>query len=237
MPRFAGRRIRRLAQAVGLSGALATPGVARADLLALHASLRAGGFTGAGSAPDNAGKLDHFEAVRGPAGGFEVGAKLLVFDFSISFLQTLGGRGAISAPGTRFEGGGTGQIGEPGARLRGEGGLATGTLTQALLGVEMEFPLAAQLRIRPRIAGGVAIGTRHPVDLPLSNDEVSHKGLVAYAGAALERPIAGPLYIGAELHAGVHYLLGGRQVVNDARNWWTGTQVLAFLTMGARLGI
>lgn len=226
-----------------LSGLLAVGlvlggGPAWARVIDLHVAAQAGGFTGAGSASGAPDRLDFFQAVRGPAAGFCVGAKLLVFDLSISFLQALGGQGDISDPGRRFVGGGRGEIGPPGERLgAGDGGFASGTLTQALLGVEMEFGLGERWVLRPRVAGGLALGTLQPVNPPLSNDEISHKGFVAQGHLSLERFFNPFLAIGVEVQAGGHYLLGGRQVVNDPSDWWRGVQLLGFVTLTAHLGI
>src|SRR4029079_2928153 len=105
----------------------------------LHAGARAGGVVGWGSA--SGGNSDFFERTRGGGLGFEVGAKLLIFDLSANFLQVVNGSGRA------------------------------GTLTQLLLGVEIDVPVGnAKLKsgqsrsiFRPGLAGGVGFGTPRPV--------------------------------------------------------------------------
>jgi hypothetical protein len=208
---------------------------AEARFLDLHAGLRAGGLTGRGSGSSPT-RRDFFELVRGPTAGFEVGVKLLVLDLSLSFTQVLGGKGQIGEPGRRLNGP-AGQIGDPGENLGTGSSLGTGTLTTLLLGFEMEFNLPAHLLLRPRIAAGFGIGTQHPFDPPLRNDDVSHKGVVAEGQLPLEHYFNPFLAAGAELAAGFHYFLGGNLVVNDAGNWSSGMQFRALLTLTAHLGI
>jgi hypothetical protein len=221
--------------AAALGGVLLGADVAEARFIDLHAGLRAGGLTGQGST-SNPSRRDFFELVRGPAAGVEVGAKILVLDLSLSFMQVLGGKGEIGEPGRRL-GGSAGQIGAPGEQLAIDSGLGTGTLTQLLLGFEMEFNLPRQLLLRPRLSAGFGLGTLRPVDPPLSNDDVTHKGVVAQAQVALERYLNPFLSVGVEAVAGFHYFLGGTLVVNDARNWSGGLQFGGLLTMTAHLGI
>ena len=224
-----------LTAAAAAAAILGSAGRAEARWIDLHAGLRAGGFTGQGSS-SSASHRDFFELVRGPAAGLEVGAKILVLDVSLSFMQVLGGKGEIGEPGRRL-GGSAGQIGDPGEQLAVDSSLGTGTLTQLLLGFEMEFNLPRQLLLRPRIAAGFGLGTLRPVNPPLSNDDVTHKGVVAQAQVALERYLNPFLAVGIEAVAGFHYFLGGTLVVNDARNWSGGLQFGGLLTMTAHLGI
>lgn len=207
---------------------------AQARFVDVHAGLRAGGLTGSGA--KSAERSDFFELVRGPAAGFELGVKLLVLDLSVSFMQVLGGKGQIGDPGQRLDDTPAGQIGDPGENVSGDGP-GTGTLTQFLLGFEMEFDLAPRLVLRPRISAGFALGTEHPVTPPLHNDDVSHKGVVAQGEVALEKYLNPFLSVGAQLDLGVHYLLGGTLVVNDSRNWSSGVQLLGMLTATAHLGL
>jgi hypothetical protein len=216
---------------------LGASGAAQARLVDLHAGLRAGGFTGRSlSGGRDAASRDFFEAVRGPAAGIDVGCTLVGLDLSLRFYQVLGGEGELGDPGRRLPKRG-GEIGDPGYELPGpQGGLATGTLTQLLLGFQMEFPIPASLVLRPRIAGGFALGTTGPIELPLGNDEVTHKGVVAEAEVALLRYVNRFFSIGASIGLGGHYLLGGNLVVNDSRNWGKGLHVIGLMTATAHLG-
>ena len=96
-----------------------------------------------------AGTPDFFAKTRGAAFGVEAGVKLLVFDLSVSFLQIVDGAGR------------------------------SGTLSQAILGFEIDVPLGdaktgdghRKLILRPGTGAGVAFGTPGPVSPPLTNDQ------------------------------------------------------------------
>jgi hypothetical protein len=225
------------ALAVATPVLLAAPPAA-ARVLDVHGSLLAGGMTGrAQPAPGAPGQRGFFERVRGPTAGFEVGAGLLGLDLSLRFFQVLAGQGEIGEPGQRIPAGGRGEVGAPGDLLpRVDHGLATGSLTQLLLGFERRFPLSAAVAIRPRIAAGLAVGTMGPIDLPLGNDDVSHKGLVAEGTVTFERALNRVLSLELTAAGGWHYLLGGGLVVNDPRNWSRGVHGAVWLSAVAHLG-
>src|SRR6185436_4498341 len=75
--------------AVLLAG-VAVPAVAEARIVDLRLAGQAGGMVGWGT---TANTPDFFEQTRGPGFGFEIGAKLLVFDFSVTLLQMMDGNG------------------------------------------------------------------------------------------------------------------------------------------------
>jgi hypothetical protein len=71
--------------------AVAFPAVAEARIVDLRLSGQGGGMVGWGTTTNTP---DFFEQARGPGFGFEIGAKLLVFDFSVTLLQMIGGEDA-----------------------------------------------------------------------------------------------------------------------------------------------
>jgi hypothetical protein len=171
-----------LVSGAALVGATQRPAEAR--LIDLHAGARAGGIVGWGTTP---GTPDFFDSSRGGAFGAEVGVKVLVLDLSASFFQVVNSHGRV------------------------------GTLSQALLGFEIDVPMGnaqtadgrPKLILRPGLGSGVAFGTPGPVHAPLSNDQISHKGLVSQAKLALEyspHPLFG---FGVEGDFGYHYFIGG----------------------------
>jgi hypothetical protein len=183
---------------------------AQARLVDLHAGTRAGGIIGWGS---RSGTPDFFEKTRGPALGVEVGVKLLVLDLSVSFLQV-------------FDSGGR-----------------SGTLSQAILGFEIDIPVGQartrdgrrKLILRPGAGGGVAFGTPGPVSPPLTNDQISDKGLVSQTRLALEYNPYALLGFGVEGDLGYHYFLGG-QVVNNSLDHSSGIHLAALATLTFHLG-
>lgn len=203
---------------IGLAGAplaatvllmLAAP-PAQARWVDMHAGMRTGGIVGWGS---KSGTPDFFEKTRGPVMGAEVGVKLLVVDLSVSFLQV-------------FDGGGR-----------------SGTLSQAILGFEIDIPVGEartregrrKLILRPGAGGGVAFGTPGPVNPPLSNDQISDKGLVSQTRLALEYNPYALLGFGVEGDLGYHYFLGG-QVVNNSQDHSSGIHMAALATLTFHLG-
>jgi hypothetical protein len=156
---------------------------------------------------------DFYERVRGPALGVEVGVKLLVLDLSVSFLQVI------------------------------DSGGRSGTLSQAILGFEIDIPIGAartsngrrKLLLRPGFGGGVAFGTPGPVHPPLSNDQISDKGFVSQTKLALEynpHPLVGFGVVGS---FGYHYFVGA-QAVNDVQDHSSGYQLAALATATFHLG-
>ena len=186
---------------------------AQAKLIDLHGSILAGAMGGGGSA----GGRDFFDSNAGAGFGVEVGLRLLVLDLSIRFVQ---------------------QIGTSGWQ---------GTLSSVMLGPAVEIPIVSggtdasgkrrppRVVLRPGFAAGVGIGTPSPVDLPLSNDQLSAKGLLATAHCGVERMFGRVLGVGGEIEGGYHYLLGPSGVVNRDRS--SGWQLAAFATLSAHLGI
>ena len=123
--------------AIVLGGALLAARPAQARLIDLYAGATAGGMAGWGTTPNTP---DFFDTTRGGGVGFNLGLKLLVFDFSTNFFQTFNGSGAA------------------------------GTLVQFLLGTEIDIPLGeaklpdgqSQNVLEPEIAGGFGFGTPGP---------------------------------------------------------------------------
>lgn len=203
------RRLALAAAAVGLAVTLAAPRAAEARWVDLHAGLRAGGLVGWGTGSGE--QTDFFERTRGPGVGFDMGLKLLVFDLSANFLQVFDGDGRA------------------------------GTLTQLLLGFEIDLPVGrtklpdghSQMILRPGIAGGVGFGTPRPVAPPLSNAQISDKGIVSHAKLAYEfflNPFVG---VGAEANFGYHYFLWGQTVNGPASS---GYQLAGLGTVTFHLG-
>ena len=183
---------------------------AQARLIDFYAGPRAGAMVGWGS---KSGTPDFFDKVRGAALGAEVGAKLLVLQLSVSFLQM-------------FDGGGP-----------------SGTLSQAILGLEVDIPIGHErtpsgrrkLLLRPGTGAGVAFGTPGPVSPPLSNDQISHKGLVSQARLALEYNPHELFGFGVEGMFGYHYFVGA-QAVNDVSTHSSGYHLSALATATLHLG-
>jgi hypothetical protein len=185
---------------------------AQARLIDLYAGATAGGFGGWGSTPSTP---DFFDKTHGGAVGFDLGVKLLVFDLSASFLQALNGSGT------------------------------SGTLIQFLLGTEVDVPLGqARLSdgqsksvLKPEIAGGVGFGTPGPVSPPLTDSQISAKGIVCNATLGYEYFLNPFVGIGATGTFGYHYFFGG-DVVNssDAQRHSSGYQLIGLGTVTFHIG-
>jgi len=187
---------------------------AHAKLIDLHASALAGGAIGDGSAP---GGRDFYRQTRGPGFGGEVGARLLILDASIRFVQMVGANGR------------------------------EGTLLSMLLGPSVEIPVkeggkdasghdrGPLVVVRPGFAVGFGFGTPAPVMLPLNDAQISAKGLLIVGRFGVER-LFGPVFgLGAEVQGGYHYFFGG--VINDASTHSSGWQLAGFGTMSVHFGI
>jgi hypothetical protein len=156
---------------------------------------------------------DFFEKVRGAALGAEVGVKVLVLNLSVSFMQLIDGSGR------------------------------SGTLSQALLGLEIDIPLGPgqrredrrKLLLRPGAGAGVAFGTPGPVHPPLSNDQISDKGFVSQTKLALEYNPNVVLGFGVEGAFGYHYFIGA-QAANDVSTHSSGYQLTGLFTATLHLG-
>lgn len=203
------RRARALAGGILLAAALAAH-PAHARLVDLYAGATAGGVTGWGT---TAGTKDFFDVTRGPGVGLDLGVKLLFIDVSANFLQVLNGSGTA------------------------------GTLIQLLLGGEVDVPLGAvrlpdgepQNVLKPKLAVGFGFGTPGPVSLPLTDEQISSKGVVADAILGYEYFVDPFVGVGAEATFGWHYLFGG-DVVNSAQGHSTGYHVIGLATVTFHLG-
>jgi hypothetical protein len=203
------RAARRLIGAAVLAAALAAPAAAEARLVDLRLSATAGGMFGWGQGASP----DFFRQAAGPGFGFELGAKLLVIDLSMSFLQ-----------------------------LADTGGLAA-TFLQLLLGTEVDIPVG-QLKLpnghstqilHTGIAGGVALGTGAPVDLPLNNEQVADKGVVARFRFGYEYFLNHFVGVGGLMDFGYHYFLAG-QPVNNGQDHASGFQIVGLGHVTFHLG-
>jgi hypothetical protein len=133
---------------------------------------------------------DFFDHTKGGGVGFELGLKLLIFDLSANFLQVVDSSGAV------------------------------GTLTQFLLGTEVDVPLGrptlwtGQSRniLRPGFGVGFGFGTPGPVSPPLDAAQISHKGVVAQFKVAYEYFLNPFMGLGFEGDVGYHYFLDGRVI-------------------------
>jgi hypothetical protein len=205
-----------VALAFGAVALAARPAEAR--LIDLHAGALVGGITGWGTTPDTP---DFFQRRRGPGAGFEVGAKLLIFDLSANFLQLFDSNGPA------------------------------GTLSQLLFGVNIDVPVGNQKFqegvergkskniIRPIANIGGAIGSPEPVHLPIDNAQISSKGIVSYWGLGYEHFINEFLGVGAVANFGYHYFIGGGvsedpTVQNQTHS--SGYQITGFATLTFHLG-
>jgi hypothetical protein len=185
--------------ALVLGGTLLAARPAEARLIDLYAGATAGGLAGWGTTPHTP---DFFDTTRGGGVGFDLGLKLLVFDFSTSFFQTFNSSGA------------------------------SGTLIQFLLGTELDIPLGeaklpdgqSQQVLEPEIAGGFGFGTPGPVSPPLTDSQVSAKGVVANATVGYEYFLNPFIALGAKGTFGYHYFFGG-DVVNSVEGHSSGYHV------------
>ncbi len=193
--------------AVWLLAVAARPAEAR--LADLYAGATAGGMTGWGSAKTR----DFFATTRGGGLGVGLGMKLLFIDVSANFLQTLNGSGT------------------------------SGTLIQLLLGGEVDVPLGRtklhdgepQKLLKPKLAVGFGFGTPGPVAYPLTDEQVSAKGVVADAILGYEYFIDPFVAVGVEATFGWHYFFGG-DVVNSVETSSSGYHVLGLGTVTFHLG-
>lgn len=192
----------------GLAGIAPRP--AQARLVDLYAGATAGGVTGWGTTSRTP---DFFDTTRGPGVGFDLGVKLLFIDVSATFLQVFNSSGT------------------------------SGTLIQLLLGGEVDLPLGpavlpdGQSRnvLKPKLAGGFGFGTPGPVSPPLTDSQISAKGIVGNATVGYEYFLNPFIGIGAEGTFGYHYFFGG-DVVNSSQTYSSGYHLLGLGTVTFHLG-
>jgi hypothetical protein len=87
-----------------------------------------------------------------------------------------------------------------------------------------------------RIAAGFGFGTPGPVNPPLSNDQISDKGIVTEARLEYEYFLSPFLAVGAKGLFGYHYFLGGT-AINTSEGHSSGYQLAGFGTLTFHLGI
>ncbi|HXT96927.1 MAG TPA: hypothetical protein VN853_11550 [Polyangia bacterium] len=209
-----------LAGALAVAAGLAAPRPAEARLIDLYAGATAGGIAGWGTTPKTP---DFFDTTRGGGVGFDLGLKLLIFDFQGNFFQTFNGSGA------------------------------SGTLIQFLLGTEVDIPLGdaklsngpkedgkpsdgqSQNVLKPEIAAGFGFGTPGPVSPPLTDSQVSAKGVVANASLGYEHYFNPFLAVGAVGTFGYHYFFGGDEV-NGTSGHSSGYHLIGLGTFTFHLG-
>jgi hypothetical protein len=199
-----------------LATAAAAGAQARGKLVDLHGALLVGGMTGGGS---DSATPDVFEQTRGAGFGAEIGARLLVLDLSIRFLQMV--------------------------NLDGH----HGTVLSALFGPSFEIPVLGggvdsfgkqrppKVVIRPGLAGGLGFGTLVPVKPPLTNDQLAAKGILVVGRFAVERMFGPIVGVGGEVQGGYHYFFGAHTPINNGKDHSSGWQVGAFATLAVHFGI
>ena len=206
------RNVKTAAIACAIAGAVALAGSrAEARLIDLHAGATAGGMTGWGTTTKTP---DFFDHGKGGGVGFDVGLKLLIFDFSVNFFQTFDSHGAAA------------------------------TLTQFLLGTEVDLPVGnatlpnGQTRsiVRPGFAAGFGLGTPAPVSLPLTDSQLSHKGIVSEFKLAYEYFLNPFIGVGVEGDFGYHYFFGGMVGNASANDHSSGYHVIGLGTFTFHLG-
>jgi len=199
--------------AIAAGVALARPAEAR--LVDLHAGIVAGGIGGFGT---DSHTPDFFAKTSGGAFGAAVGAKLLVFDLTVSFLQVANSSGW------------------------------SGTLAQALLGFELDIPVGPdrfedengrkgrrKAILRPGFGAGVGFGTPGPVQTPYSESQISDKGIISQIKLGFEYNVHPMLGFGLEGDAGYHYFLGGA-ALNDVKDHSSGYHGMLLGTLTFHLG-
>jgi hypothetical protein len=185
---------------------LAAP-AAQAKLFDLYGGLRTGALMGWGSASGQPGAQDFFETTHGPGMGFEVGLELLNVNAAVNFTQMLSSDGLA------------------------------GTLTQLLLGFDGEIGVDGLRRpktfVRIGGAAGLGFGTPRPVDPPLNNDQVTHRGPVFQATVGVDRYLVPLLTVGLEATGGYHYFIDGS--INAPSSTAKGMHLLILLAARVHL--
>jgi hypothetical protein len=173
--------------AVALAATLAAPAAAEARLVDLRAAAQAGGMFGWGQ---RSAVPDFFRQSAGPGFGFELGARLLVIDLSMSFLQLMDTDGL------------------------------SGTLIQLLLGTEIDIPVGDPKLpngqsvnvLHTGIVAGVALGTGATVSFPIDNEQIADKGIVSRFRFGYEYFLNPFVGVGGQLDLGYHYFLAGQPI-------------------------
>ena len=228
---------------------------AEARILDLHVSGDAGGITGWGQTPNTP---DFFAHTRGAGVGFDLGVKLLVFDASARFTQVLESSGTVGTL-TQFLLGfvidipiGTATIDgteppppppPPPPQQQQQQQQQQPAWGEGSSSTEPQPPPPPPPRqlgkpaqiLRPGIAAGFAFGTPGPVNPPLSDDQISDKGLVTEARLEYEYFLSSVLAVGAKGLFGYHYFLGGA-AVNASSGHSNGTNLAGFATLTFHLG-
>jgi hypothetical protein len=215
---------------------VAAGGAAEARILDFRGGVRVGGMGGWGSSSTTP---DFFNDTSGFGGGFELGAKLLIFDASASFMQIIDSHGTV------------------------------GTLTQLLVGVVIDVPVGSSTTPRPRqgpgpngqaaagaggggggsssgeeqsrdifrpgMVAGFGFGSAGPVMPPLTNDQISDKGFIAALRLGYEHFLTSFLGVGVQADVGYHYFLGG-QVVTNTQDHSSGLHLVGLGTLTVHLG-
>lgn len=182
-------------------------GAAEARVMDLRAGLRTGGMVGWGTKSNTP---DFFEKTRGGGAGFEVGFKLLVFDFSANFFQVLDSSGTA------------------------------GTLTQLLVGTAIDVPVGrrrisdggSRQILRPAVVGGFGFGTPGPVDPPLDAAQISDKGLLANFKLEYEFFLNPFMAVGAQGLFGYHRFIYGSDLAMGS----SGYHLMGLATFNFHLG-
>jgi hypothetical protein len=89
--------------------------------------------------------------------------------------------------------------------------------------------------LRPGIAAGFGFGTPGPVNPPLSNDQISDKGIVTEARLEYEYFLSPFLALGAKGLVGYHYFLGGA-AINASEGHSQGYSLAGFGTLTFHIG-
>ena len=191
--------------------AIAVPAVAEARIVDLHLGPNAGGMYGWGTTSNTP---DFFHQAAGPGFGFEGGLKLLIFDFSVDFLQIVK-----------------------------SGGL-DGTLIQFLIGTDVDLPAGStklqngqSVHVVHIVAqAGAALGTGAPVSLPITNDQLADKGFVSRFGIGYEYYLNDFMAVGGQGFFGYHYFLGG-EAINNTADHSSGYHLMALANFTFHFGM
>jgi hypothetical protein len=198
------------ALAIGITVLTLNARAAEARIMDLRLGAQVGGIVGWGSTTNTP---DFFQHTRGGGVGFDLGFKILVFDFSANFVQVVNGSGTV------------------------------GTLTQFLLSTEIDVPIGqaklpegqSQNVLHPSFGAGFGFGTPGPVNPPLDAAQISDKGIVSQFKLGYEYYFNPFIAVGAAGLFGYHYFLGG-QVITNGQDHSSGYHMAGFATVTFHLG-